>query len=126
MEPKKTIIIKNPQLRKIRNNLRLLFIKAASDRKSQLRDEFRRVWWDEDGNPKEYNNGRIRISHDIRGEMEKIDKILDRSICFCPSCRSSDKDMVRNPVTKVWFCIQCYQNNHEFYKHKEKYAHLFP
>ena len=53
----------------------------------------------------------------LNRESEKLECILDRSICKCPACRRSDRDMIFNPVTKVWFCVHCYELNREYYKH---------
>ena len=50
-------------------------------------------------------------------ENEKLRHILECSICMCPACGRSDRDMIFNPVTKVWFCVDCYELNREYYKH---------
>ncbi|KKK92774.1 hypothetical protein LCGC14_2699560 [marine sediment metagenome] len=53
----------------------------------------------------------------LNRESEELKHILDRSICMCPVCHRSNRDMIFNPVTKVWFCIDCYELNREYYKH---------
>ena len=117
MKHKKAIEIKDSRLRKIRNNLRALLIKFALDKKSRLREELASVLRDENNNPAEYNKTNLGISRRPVREMYEIDKILDKSICLCPVCQRSDQDMIFNPVTKVWFCVHCYELNREYYKH---------
>ncbi len=117
MKHKKTIKIKDPQLRRLRNNLRLVFIRFALDQKSRLREELKNVWWDKNGNSAEYNETNVGVSRRPVRKMYEIDKILDKSICLCPVCQKSDQDMIFNPVTKVWFCVDCYELNREYYRH---------
>jgi len=79
-----------------------------------------------DSDPEEYDERNVRSSRDFLREMKKIDKMLDRSICYSPSCGRSDRGMILNPITRVWFFILCYQRNHEFYRYNSKYSHQFP
>ena len=125
MKRKITIRIKDPQLRRIRNNLRLLLIKVALDKKTRLREERRKIWGNRFGDSREPNGNDKRLSKTLLKEMREIDTIIDRSICFCPACQRADQDMIFNPVTKVWFCVQCYNKNKDFYKYQERYTHLF-
>ena len=121
MKHKKAIKIKDPKLQKIRNNLRSILIKFALDKESRLRKELTSLWRDESGNPtpQEYYEVSLGASRRPVREMGEIKKILDRSICMCPVCGRSNRDMIFNPVTKVWFCVHCYGLNREYYKHTE-------
>ena len=51
---------------------------------------------------------------ELKEDWWAIEKALNNSICKCPSCFSSNRDMVFNPVLKQWFCISCYNANKKF------------
>jgi RPA family protein len=109
---KKAIIIKNEKLRKIRNNLRQLWINAAVDKKMELRKRQREFW-------KAQDEGKIEPdeAHKKRRKLEKekwsIERPLRRSICECQICNKDDRDMVYTPVIKAWFCTKCYAQQHK-------------
>ncbi len=103
---KKTILIKDPQLRKIRNNFRRL-IKIACrveqdrihDKDSELRE-----------NVNYYDDLDIRRqAKELNEQIWTIEQPLRDSILECPVCFKSDKDMTYNPVRKVWYCTDCYE-----------------
>jgi len=86
MKIKRTIIIKDPHLKKIRNNLRRVIISACSVEKSKSLDT-------ETGD---------------ESKFWAIERPLRASILLCPACFQSDKDMIYNPVRKEWYCLECY------------------
>ncbi len=112
MKHKKAIEIKDPQLRKIRNNLRLLCVSVVNSRVGDYLDEQGDLLALD-----KMNSFDLDQYKKINRENEKLKSILNRSICLCPVCQRSDRDMVFNPVTKVWFCVRCYELNREYYKH---------
>jgi len=91
MKKKKTVKIENPQLRTIRNNFRSVLISFALDKKNEIGSNYQ---------------------HD----KYKIERILNRSICMCPSCSRSKEDMTFNPGLKEWYCIECYKLVQDDYK----------
>ncbi|MHA2394699.1 MAG: hypothetical protein ACXAEX_22445 [Promethearchaeota archaeon] len=128
MKKKKTISIKNPRLREIRNNLRALLIEWKIHQWNQLNDEYTRIHYDQDGrvrHSKEYTLEEREIVRVIQKKMKRLNDIVTGSICKCSVCGASDKDMTYNPVTKEWFCVDCYKLNQDFYKDTDK-AYLYP
>ncbi|MBD3340509.1 MAG: hypothetical protein GF353_15480 [Candidatus Lokiarchaeota archaeon] len=109
---KKAIIIKNEKLRKIRNNLRQLWITAACERERAIIKRQRQLWYTQD-------KGKIEpdVAHKERRKLENekwsIERPLRRSICECQICNKEDRDMVYTPVIKAWFCTKCYARQHK-------------
>ena len=115
MKHKKAIEIKDPKLRKIRNNLRLLWVSAVNNILSNYLEEQRDLLALNQG--KKMNSFDLDQYAKLNRESERLRSILNRSICECPACRRSDQDMIFNPVTKVWFFVHCYELNREYYRH---------
>ena len=109
MKEKRTIIIRNALLRELRNNLRKIILKAVGEvhlryiksKGKILRDIEDKLYY----RPKEKleKNKASILEKALRNDMEK-------SICYCDICKSSEKDMTYNPHTKGWFCIDCYKD----------------
>lgn len=126
MNQKRTIRIKNLQLRKIRNNLRLVLISATHPAWDKIHEEQEKLLIDREGNVRSLSYSEKIQFAKLQKEKQKIKELVDRSICKCPVCQRADQDMTFNPVNNIWFCVQCYQKNKEFYKYRDEYAHLFP
>jgi len=94
---KKVIRIKDPYLRKIRYNLRMLIIKAVEVKNSQLRKEFSRL----------YKMGNKEEAHKVNKEIQKNTSDLGRSICVCEVCGTAKEDLLYIPKYKSWFCVAC-------------------
>ncbi|MBY8978898.1 MAG: hypothetical protein KGD72_00775 [Candidatus Lokiarchaeota archaeon] len=112
MKKKRSILINNPQLRKIRNNLRLLLMRWASREWNLLNDKETNLSYDEEGRPRhpstyseKEKSERIRLS----SQMDKNKEIVKNSICVCYRCPATGKNMTYNPIEKAWFCFQCYE-----------------
>lgn len=125
MKKKKTIIIKAPQLQKIRNNLRLILIKWGQKQWFQLHREYQKIRFDENSILRDLDSNEREQVRKLRSQMAKIDHTVDHSICKCTVCSASDKDMTYNPEQKRWFCVDCYQQLQADYKGKEE-SILFP
>lgn len=109
MNKKRTIIIKDPRLQKIRNNLRSLILEASRSVQHKLmskKEEFsKRIIKETDG-----DHGMLHDqSRMIEKQIQMIDHHLDASIIFCPICFKSNKDMTYNPIVKKWYCTECYE-----------------
>ncbi|MFX1281116.1 MAG: hypothetical protein ACFFA3_17330 [Promethearchaeota archaeon] len=109
MKRKRIIKIKSPQLRNIRNNLRKLLLEATRQRVkylSKLIDE------------------EIKHSPELSDHWKEMQSLADlHSICECayPFCRANDKDMVYDPETQRWYCIDCYEEILSFRDPKYKF-----
>ena len=112
MKKKRTIIVNNPQLRRIRDELRILLIRWASKEWNHLNDEEVKITFDENGKPRHPNT----YNEEEKVELRRISALMavnrdlvEKSICKCFRCVATDKNMTYNPVEKAWFCFQCYE-----------------
>jgi len=96
MKKEKKIVIKNPILRTLRNNLRIIIIRAVQNREFELMDLRHTL---------DYGEERDNIDK----EMEKIRNALNSSICLCYNCSSKENDMVYIPFFEEWYCTDCYK-----------------
>ena len=102
----------NPQLRRIRDNLRLLYMEAAKSQWFRLKEEERKISYDGAGkvrHPNTYSEEEKKKLHQMRRRMTENTEMVDKSICKCFRCVATDKNMTYNPVEKAWFCFQCYE-----------------
>jgi hypothetical protein len=128
MKRKKAIIIKDPQLLKIRNNLRMLLLRWAQKQRAQLRDEQDKIDLDEKRMSRPMTSFTTKEKEkldEIQEKMMKIDKIVNRSICKCGACNRYDQNRIYNPVREKWYCIDCYHDLQAYYKNKKESV-LFP
>ena len=128
MKKKRTIAIKNPKLRKIRDNLRSILIQWKISQWNQLDDEYGKIHIDQDGKSRRRQDYTLKEAEKVRILREKMSKLTDilrGSICECLTCGASYKDMTYNPVEKQWFCVDCYKTNQEYYKDTDE-AYLYP
>lgn len=109
MKKKRAIVIKNPDLIRLRNNLRIILRKWASAEWNKLHEEQEEILLDK---------SKSEIFRKLEREKQKIRKIVDSSICRCSRCSAFDKDMTYNPVRKVWYCVECYKELQDYYKGK--------
>ncbi len=114
MKRKKTIVIKNPQLRRFRNNLRLVLLKAVSDKWYPITEEIRGLTYKEDGTPRDFID--MDEIHFLNEKRNELDSLSSDSICKCATCNVADKDMTFNPYFKAWFCVDCYKINRSYYR----------
>ena len=86
MKKERAIIIKDPRLRKVRNELRTLLKLWIADIRSALLEE---------------------DSIESQKKLSELYLIDIRSICTCLYCGCSDKDMIYIPDMKQWLCLEC-------------------
>lgn len=104
MKKERAIIIKNPHLRKVRNQLRVLLKLWIADIRSSLRDQKFAYFKDND----------IRFA-ETHKKLSSLRLLEIRSICSCLFCDRSDRNMIYVPDMKQWLCIDCHseQVHHE-------------
>jgi hypothetical protein len=110
MKKHRRIIIKNPNLKNLRNNLRKILGEAQLEKYSELvnqKREIRRKLRKQDDN----HSALKEKKRDIESKKQKLRRIFDKSICFCDGCSSMDKDMVYSVKAGEWFCVDCYDEN---------------
>jgi len=108
VKKKKTIVVKDPRLQKLRFNLRMIIIKEAQIRKSMLREKWKEYW----------EMGNLERAQDFAIEKQEISRSINSSICICHVCGSARKDMVYNPKLQTWFCTDCYGINTRYYRER--------
>ncbi len=89
MKNEKTIIIKDPRLRKARNELRTLLNLWFNDQWASIRE----------AGPK--------YSEDVRDKCSNLKIMFEKSICYCHSCGRSTLDMAYVPSMNEWICVEC-------------------
>ena len=59
----------------------------------------------------------------LNKKRERINRMIEDSICICNSCMKADRNMTFNPIEKNWYCDECYVRIKAFYhgKKEEKY-----
>jgi len=107
MKKKKAIVIKNPLLRNLRNNLRTVILYAVYEELKKLGNEERHLMFENnqlrDQTPKEKE--RENYLFDKQAELRRA---KNHSICKCPVCSKTDNDMTYNTYTQYWYCLDCY------------------
>lgn len=93
MDKKRRLTIKHPHLPKVRDALR----KAIVDTTYKILNE-------------------LRENEEPYDKVQTLQRALDASICKCAKCASSASDMIYNPQLEKWFCVDCYEELHEWYK----------
>jgi len=105
LNKKRTIIIKNPCLRRVRNNFRKIIDGAYTIYVSEILEKRRALYENRDFYKEEdYQNHSKRLSN----QLSTVERSYRTSLLICPVCFKTDKDMTYNPVRKKWYCTECY------------------
>lgn len=109
MKKHKKIIIKNPKLKNLRNNLRKIILESYQNEILKINNEKKEI------NKKIRERG--KISEEDRSKKRELENFkqplanaFNKSICICYICQKIDKDMVYAMRPGEWFCINCYEN----------------
>ena len=112
MKKVRTIRIKDPKLQKIRNNLRIVILKACSKKKSEISNQEHDLKHDKNGKYIGVPEGTSKILKKLNDEWWEIERPLRASIIKCPGCNKHKKDMTYYPYTRTWYCVDCYEAQH--------------
>jgi len=128
VDKKRTITIKNPQLRKIRDNFRHLWREVAHQFSMKLHDKENEIYYNGYGKFKSKLTGEeIERVRNISRKLNEIRNLVDKSICKCRRCVRSDQDMTYNPRDGAWYCVECYEEMQRWTaKKKTGKSVLFP
>ena len=102
MRKKRSIIIRSPRLRRVRNELRNILILWTSDVRITINQE-----------DKEYTS-------EARKKLSDLSLMVELSICYCRYCGRSDQDMIYIPNMKEWICLECNSEAEHFKKLKDE------
>ena len=101
MKKKKTIIIKDSHLRKIRDNLRVVIDCAINNEVSRFWNLMRQI-------DRSTDEGRVQYFALMR-QRDALGTMKKDSIIQCAACNFGiDRDVRFNPFDKAWYCIECY------------------
>lgn len=101
MKKKKTIIIKDPRLRKIRDNLRVVLNLAVHKKLSELFDLMKQI----DRSTDEGRDQYFALMH----QRDSLKIAEEDSTIQCGACNFGiHRDVRFNPFDKAWYCIDCY------------------
>ena len=131
MKDKRVIKIKDPRLRKIRNEFRKLWFNWRDSIWDQLRGEMEKLRHDEEGKllgaDDMGDKGTLKRFRSLQSKQQDLTMDFGISICKCPTCGQIDKDMYYNKTFDSWFCLDCvklYRRMHPIMK--KKYANKDP
>ena len=121
MKDKRTIKVKNPKLQKIRNELRNVGFAAKSSQWRKYFDELEKIRKTERGYwRKNYTQKQLEKKHELVVKQRELDRLVSSSICKCPSCNASGRDMIYNRPLDMWYCTDCFQGMIDFYHATKK------
>jgi hypothetical protein len=109
LKKKRIISIRNPTLRKIRDNLRSLILEVHKSFQHKLADKRSLIRKEISENPEKDTETLYEQIGNLSRELQENRRLLYESIVVCPVCFKSNKDMTYNPVHKTWFCTDCYE-----------------
>jgi hypothetical protein len=119
MKKKRSIIIKSPPLKEIRNVLRRILILESNKRSGEVIDERIAIEQDSSGNLRDLSPKDDRKLIDLCARSGHLSDKLTDSICVCGSCHAVDKDMTYNPTIKKWYCVDCFNEFRDTYIHEK-------
>lgn len=101
MKKHRVVFIHDPNLRKIRNNLRRIICHAVRERIIVLRAL-------RDGLDSKLMTDSERVEKGlIYTEILELQKSLKKSICMCGTCQKIENDMIYIPSLRAWHCVKC-------------------
>lgn len=131
MRDKRIIKIRNFRLRKIRNELRLLWHSVSSSQWNKITDELEEMMFDKNDGHRvlisERSPENLKYYRSLQDERNQLRENIRMSICECASCGRADRDMYYNKTYDAWWCADCAGLFRTMHPHmKEKYANKDP
>lgn len=128
MRDKRAIIIKSPRLQKVRNNLRIILMKAVTQKLIELLHERKKIEVTTDGvyrSTRDFSPDELKQFRHLQDQENILSDLANRSICTCIACGSPDRDMVYNKAYDAWYCTECYGMERDYAKElRQKRARL--
>lgn len=106
-EKRRLIALKDPQLRKIRTELRNLLRQAFEDHYNQFFEEMKVIHFDKTLSDEE----KASREQALYRESEALKFAYTHSVIGCRLCGKRDLDLIYNPVLNRWYCEGCYEFN---------------
>jgi hypothetical protein len=111
MRDKRAIVIKNPRLQKIRNNLRDIILEAVLAKSKRIRNQMQNLKKNPDGTGRsirDFSPDELVKFRTLQEEQSDLRMLSQRSICMCIACGKGERDMVYNKPYDAWYCTECY------------------
>ncbi|MFW9895953.1 MAG: hypothetical protein ACFFD7_09145 [Candidatus Thorarchaeota archaeon] len=108
---KRAIIIKDPQLVKIRNSLRDVIFQAAMRKKKRFYNEWRAILLNPDGTERyleKLSSEELDKFRNLQKQENQLTDVINRSILKCVSCGKGHRNMVYNKPYDAWYYTFCY------------------
>lgn len=102
MKHGRIISIKNPKLRKIRNNLRQLFIEVYRTELSKSMNNADKIIELSEGDTSSLDMKKLR---ELNKQQNELGFILKRSTCICGMCSVYNEDIVWHAGWGEWWCL---------------------
>ena len=115
MKKRRTIVIEDPCLKKIRDNLRMFLIQVVVRLEDEIQERIESIIYGKNRNFRELTSEEEKEVDKLNLELRKYMSLMRDSICYCDTCQSKDKDMSYNPMLKKWYCIDCFKEFQEEY-----------
>ncbi|MHA2474386.1 MAG: hypothetical protein ACXAES_14260 [Promethearchaeota archaeon] len=106
MKKEKKVIIRDKRLKKIRNNLREIIIRSVYKQIELLNKSVSYY-----APPLDLSLEEQKRVYFLEGTKHKLYRTLRKSICLCPLCTQTDRDMVYIPDHDTWYCIECQEKD---------------
>jgi len=131
MKDKRVIKIKDPRLRKIRNEFRNLWSSAETVRWRGFGDEMEEIRFDKNDDHRilieERSPENLKYYRSLQEAQQDLRENFRRSICMCYTCGRADLDMYYNKAYNAWWCVECVGMFRVMHPQmKEKYADKDP
>lgn len=112
MKKKRTIRLKDPQLRKARTELRTLLRLVWQNQRGELYDQIEAIRHNDSLDL----NIKIQKKDQIREKIRVLDHVYLHGPHGCRLCGRRDLDLTYNPRDSTWYCESCYEFNQSYYK----------
>lgn len=117
MRDKRAIIIRNPELQKIRNSLRDVFYQAGRLERNKFHKKWREYLVNSDGTRRSIRDlspDELKKFRELQEQENSLNNVMRRSILMCVSCGRGDRNMVYNKSYDAWYCTECYEMHHSY------------
>jgi len=111
MKDGRTIILKDPKLQKIRNNIRLIILKESARRQMEITDQEHALTHDKNGKYIKISEETSKILQELTDKWWEIERPLRASIVKCATCSKHNKDMTYHRKSRSWYCMDCHRKN---------------
>lgn len=118
MKHGRIISIKNPELIKVRNNLRSLFKEAVLSKLNLFRNKANEIEKETEGN---FTTSDLKELRELSKQQGELRILLKWSICKCGMCGISNEDAVWHAGWGEWWCLKCFREEEEAMDPKDRF-----